>query len=102
MSTLTSIFYVLGRYLFRPKMEKTRPMKGELDGKVFSSCQSRHFFTVNSMIQGVFPIFTLSWRVYNYDCRQGKGIIKRNENTNDITRIYELSTVQAKFLSLRF
>ena len=70
--------------------------------KVFSSRQSRHFFPVNSMIKRVFPICTLNWRVNNYDCRQGKRIIKRNENTNDIIRTYELGTVQAKLVSLHF
>ena len=34
----------LGPNTFRQKMERTRPMREEMDGKVFISRQSWHFF----------------------------------------------------------
>ena len=41
-STLMSISNGLDPYTFRRKMEKTRSVKEEMDGKVFISRQSRH------------------------------------------------------------
>ena len=77
-----SIFHELGRYFFRRNMEKTRPRKGEMEGKVFLSRQSRHLSFVNNMIKVPFPICVLTWRVNNYVSRQRKGIKKRNESTS--------------------
>ena len=55
------------------KMEKTRSVREEMDGKVFISRQSRHRFPlINNMIKVLFPICTLIWRVNNYVSRQGK------------------------------
>ena len=58
---------------FCRKMERTRSMREEMDGKVFISRQSRHPFSlINIMIKVLFPICTLIWRVNNYVSRQGK------------------------------
>ena len=43
--------------------------------------QSRHFSYIDNMIEVLFPICTLNWRVNNYVTRQGKGIKRRNEST---------------------
>ena len=60
------------RTFFRRKMEKTRSVKEEMEGKLFISRQSRHIFFVIIMIKVLFPICTLIWRVNNYVSRQGK------------------------------
>ena len=43
IATLVSIFDGTDSYLFRRKMEKTRSVKEEMDGRVFISRKSRHF-----------------------------------------------------------
>ena len=74
-------------------MEKTRSMKEEMDGKVFNSCQSRHFSILDSMNKVVFPICILKWRVSNDVSRQGKGINRRNESTIKIIQIVTFSAL---------
>ena len=59
-------------YSFRLKMEKTRSVKGKMDGRMFISRKSWHFYFINNMIKVLFPIFTLIWRVNNYVSRQRK------------------------------
>ena len=59
MSTLISIFDRLDPYIFRRKMEKTRSLKEEMDGKVFISRQSRHISFVVIMITVLFPTLYL-------------------------------------------
>ena len=70
--------------IFPSKMENSRPLKEETDGKVFTSRQSRHFCFVINMIKVFFPICTLTLLVNNFVSRQGKGINRRNESTNII------------------
>ena len=61
------------RTFFCRKMEKTRSVREEMDGKVFISRQSRHPFPlINNMIKVLFPICTLNRRVNNCVSRQGK------------------------------
>ena len=74
----------LDPYFFCRKMEKTRSMKEEMDGEVFISRQSRHFSVIDNMINGLFPICTLNWRVNSYVSGQRKGLKWRKENTNNI------------------
>ena len=62
-------------------MEKTRSTKEQMDGELFSFRQSRHFSFVDNMIEVLFPIYTMNWRVNTYVSRQGKGLNKRNEST---------------------
>ena len=63
-------------------MEKTRSLKEEMDGEVLTSRQTRHFSFIDNMIKVIFPICTLNWRVNNFVSRQGKGGVKRrNEST---------------------
>ena len=52
------------------KMEGTRSVREEMDGRVFISRQSRHPSSlINNMIKVLFPICTLIWRVNNYVSR---------------------------------
>ena len=78
ISTLMSISDELHPSFFRRWMEKMRSMNEEMDGKVFISRQGRHFAFVNIMVEILFPICTLTWRVNIYVCRQGKGINRRD------------------------
>ena len=58
---------------FCRKMEKTRSVREEMDGSVFIFRQSRHPISlINNLIEVLFPICTLIWRVNNYVSRQGK------------------------------
>ena len=52
-------------------MEKTRSLKVEMDGDVFTSHQSRHSSFIVNMIKVLFPICTLIWRLKNYGSRHG-------------------------------
>ena len=73
ITTLMSISDGSDRTFFRRKVEKTRSVREEMDGKVFISCQCRHLFSlIYSMIKVLFPICTLIWRVNNFVSRQGK------------------------------
>ena len=82
-------------------MEKTRPTKGKMVGEVFISRQSRYFFFVSSMIKVLLPIFTLTWGVNSYFSRQGKGIERRNENTNSKNN-NDFDTVEVIFVTFHF
>ena len=63
----------LGPSIFRPKMEKARPMKEEMDGKVVYIPPETAFITLMFYCYTVFfPICTLTWRVNNYVSRQEK------------------------------
>ena len=59
MSTLISISDWSDPYIFRRKMEKTRSVKEEMDGKMFVSRQSRHASFVMIMIKVLFPTLYL-------------------------------------------
>ena len=72
-----SFFDRFGPFIFCRVMEKTRPMREKIDGKMFIFCQGRHFFIVDNFIKLLFRIFTLTWPVNNYISRQGKGINRR-------------------------
>ena len=54
-------------------MENTRSMKEEEDLKVFVSRQKWYFSVIDNMIEVLFPICTLNWRVNNYISRQRNG-----------------------------
>ena len=72
VSTCMSISDTLVPYIFRRKFEKTRPMSDETDGEVFISRQSCCFLFIDKIIEVLFPICTLTWRVNNYVSSQGK------------------------------
>ena len=57
--TLISISDWSDPFIFRPKMEKTRSVKEEMEGNVFISRQSRHIFFVIIMIKVLFPTLYL-------------------------------------------
>ena len=79
-----SILFELGPYFFHRKMENTLPMKGEMDGKVYISRQSRRLSFVSNMNKVIFLVCTLTWRVNIYASRQGNGLNRRNEGTDFI------------------
>ena len=66
-------------YFFRQKMEKTRSMKQEMDGEVFSPPELA-FIVYRDYTQSTFLFCTLNWRVNYLVSRQGKVISKRNES----------------------
>ena len=101
INTLMSLFHGLNSYFFRQKMEKTRPMKGRMDGKVFISRESQHFLFVNCMIEVLFRICISTWRVNTYVSRQGKSIKRRNESTVIII-IYDFGTVKVMLVAYHF
>ena len=77
------------RNFFCRKMEKTRSVRKELDGRVFISRQSRHPNSLkNNMMKVLFPICTLTWRVNNYVSRQGK--VQKGETKVQVL-LYKLS-----------
>ena len=59
ISTLISISNWSDLYIFRRKMEKTRSVKEEMEGKLFISRQSRHISFVIIMIKVLFPTLYL-------------------------------------------
>ena len=59
ISTLISISDWSNPYIFRRKMEKTRSVKEEMEGKLFISRQSRHISFVFIMIKVPFPTLYL-------------------------------------------
>ena len=54
-----SISVGLGSYPFCQKMETTRPVRVQMDGKVSISRQNRQFSFLNNMIKALFPILYL-------------------------------------------
>ena len=81
---------ILSPYFSCRKMEKMRPMREKIDGKVFISRQSWLFSFIVNMIKVLFPICTSTWRVSNYVSRQGKFINSRNESSSIIKIIVML------------
>ena len=55
--TVISISDWSDTYIFRRKMEKTRSVKEEMEGKLFISRQSRHIFFEIIMTKVLFPTF---------------------------------------------
>ena len=63
----------LGPSIFSRKMEKARPMREEMDGKVVYFPPETAFLSLMLYFSTVlFPICTLTWRVNNYVLRQEK------------------------------
>ena len=82
INTLVSRSDGLGPSIFCRKMEKARPMREEMDRKLFISRQSRRFDFDVVICKVLFPFFRLTWRVNNYVSGQGKGIKRKNEGTD--------------------
>ena len=59
INTLISISDWSDPYIFRRKMEKTRSVKEEMEGKLFISRQIRHIFFEIIMIKVLFPTLYL-------------------------------------------
>ena len=73
INTLMSISDGLGSSIFCRKMEKTRPMREEMDGKVvYFPPESALLPLMLYFLTVLFPICTLTWRVNNYVSRQEK------------------------------
>ena len=82
MDTLMSVSDGLGPSIFCRKMEKARPMREEMDGKVvYFPPESALLPLMLYFSAALFPICTLTWRVNNYVSRQEKNINRRNEST---------------------
>ena len=73
INTLMSISDGLGPSIFCRKMEKARPMREEMDGKVVYFPPESALLPLMLYFSTVlFPICTLTWRVNNYVSRQEK------------------------------
>ena len=73
INTLMSISDGLGLSIFCRKVEKTRPMREEMDGKVvYFQPESALLPLMLYFSPVLFPICTLTWRVNNYVSRQEK------------------------------
>ena len=72
-NTLMSISDGLGPSIFCPKMEKARPMREEMDGKVVYFPPESALLPLMLYFSTVlFPICTLTWRANNYVSRREK------------------------------
>ena len=74
----------LGPSIFCRKMEKARPMREEMDGKiVYFPPESALLPLMLYFSTVLFPICTLTWRANNYVSRRekGKSMNRRNEST---------------------
>ena len=60
-------------------MERTRPVREELDGNMFISRQIHHFSSVHFMIEVLFSIFTVKWRVNNYVSSQKRDKLEKQK-----------------------
>ena len=73
INTLMSISDGLGPSIFCRKMEKARPMREKMDGKVVYFPPESALLPLMLYFSTVlFPICTLTWRVNNYVSRQEK------------------------------
>ena len=73
INTLMSISDGLRSSIFCPNMEKTGPMREEMDGKVVYFPPESALLPLMLYFSTVlFPICTLTWRVNNYVSRQEK------------------------------
>ena len=73
VNTLMSISDGLGSSIFCRKMEKARPMREEMDGKVvYWPPESAPLPLMLYLSTVLFPICTLTWRANNYVSRQKK------------------------------
>ena len=72
----------LGPYIFCRKMEKARPRREEMDGKVVYFPPESAFFNFNVIIyKALFPILYLDLACKQLFFPPGKGINRRNEST---------------------
>ena len=73
INTLMSIFDGLRPSFFCRKLEKARPMREQMDGKVVFFPARVGIFNFDVIIHKVlFPTCILTWRVNNYVSRQEK------------------------------
>ena len=73
INTLMSISDGLGPSIFCRKMEKERPMREEMDGKVvYFQPESALLPLMLYLSTVLFPFCTLTWRANNYVSRQEK------------------------------
>ena len=72
----------LGPSIFCRKMEEARPMREEMDGRVFYFPPESALLPLMLYPSPVlFPICILAWRANNYVSPPGKSINRRNEST---------------------
>ena len=80
INALLSISDGSGPYVFYRKMEMTRPVRKQMEGKVFICRESRRFLFVDNVNKLLFFFLCLDF-VNNYVYRQGKCTNRRNEST---------------------
>ena len=72
----------LDPYIFRQKMEETRPMREEkMERCLLPAIVGLFSFAVNT-IQEIFPLFLMIWGVNNYVSRRIKRLNRRNKIPN--------------------
>ena len=80
IATFVSISDGSDLYFFCRKIEKTRSVKEEVDGKCLFPARVGISPLINNMIKVLFPTCTLIWRVNNCFLPR-KGIGRRNRST---------------------
>ena len=81
ISTFISISDWSDPYIFRRKMEKTRSVKDEMEGKTFIPRQNWNISFVIIIIKVPFPTLYLYLECKQLCFRSGKGLNRRNEST---------------------
>ena len=97
-STLMSFSDGLGPSNYHRKMEGTRPMREQLDGKLFLSGQIWHFSLWCCFCKIVSPHLYLDKRANNFASRQGKAKNTRNESTQTQLLMILLTMKISQFL----
>ena len=86
-------FWRLRSYIFRRNLEKTQPIREELEWKgVHFSPELAFLVFIVNLNKVLLPICTLTWRVNSSVSRQGKSINRRNQNTVIFMKIVDHCT----------
>ena len=84
-------------------MEITRPVRKRMEGKIFIFRQSWHFLFVDDILKKLFPNLHLHLVcVNNYVSRQGKGINRRIESTQNTIVIANIVIIGDHFLFVSY
>ena len=89
MRTLMSISDGLDWSSFCLKVERKPTMREEMDGRSVFFRQSEPYYFDVILMKVLLPIGTLTCQVNNYVSRQGKGEIRRKEETKAHKKCYE-------------
>ena len=78
LSTLFALSDELSPTTFCAKMEKTRPMRTKVDGKVFIS-RLKWRFSISFFTKVLSPNCTLTWFLKNYASHKGKALNRKTK-----------------------